>query len=82
MDALDGNAIAGALFELFGQEMTLAEGVCAGCGSRCTFAETLVYVGGPGTVMRCNGCSAILAVFVTVRGLTCVDLRGFASITT
>ena len=29
MDALDGNAIAGALFEHFGQEMTMARGTCA-----------------------------------------------------
>jgi len=81
MDALDGNAIAGQLLELFGVEMTTAVGVCAGCSTRAELAETLVYIGGPGTVMRCRGCTAVLAVFVTVRGLTCVDLRGLSAIT-
>jgi hypothetical protein len=81
MEALDGNAIAGQLFELFGVEMTTAVGVCAGCSARRQLAETLVYVGGPGTVMRCRECAAVLAVFVTVRELTCVDLRGLSAIT-
>ena len=81
MEALDGNAIAGQLFELFGVEMTTAVAICAGCSARARFAETLVYVGGPGTVMRCRACTAVLAVFVTVRELTCVDLRGLSAIT-
>jgi len=81
MEALDGNAIAGQLFELFGVEMTTAVGVCAGCSARAQFAETLVYVGGPGTVIRCRACTAVLAVLVSVRELTCVDLRGLSAIT-
>jgi Family of unknown function (DUF6510) len=32
--ALDGNAIAGTLAEVFGGEMTTAIGVCGHCGSR------------------------------------------------
>ena len=32
MDALDGNAIAGLLLEVFGAEMTTATGFCARCG--------------------------------------------------
>ena len=81
MEALDGNAIAGQLFELFGVEMTTAVGVCAGCSTAAQLAETLVYVGGPGTVIRCRACTAVLAVFVRVREMTCVDLRGLSAIT-
>ena len=33
MDALDGNAIAGLLHEVFSSEMTTATGICATCGS-------------------------------------------------
>jgi hypothetical protein len=43
-------------------------------------AECVVYVGGPGAVARCRSCRGLLAVFVEVRGVTCVDLRGLASL--
>ena len=76
MEALDGNALAGLLHEVFGAELTTANGVCAHCGARALVAECLVYVGGPGAVARCRSCRGLLAVFVEVRGVTCVDLRG------
>ena len=39
MEALDGNAIAGLLFDVFGAEMTTATGVCASCGASGPVAE-------------------------------------------
>jgi hypothetical protein len=39
--ALDGNAIAGTLAEVFGGEMTTAIGVCAHCGARGPVAEVI-----------------------------------------
>jgi hypothetical protein len=78
MDALDGNAIAGQLVEVFGAEMTMASGVCASCGTSGFVGELEVYLEAPGTVVRCRGCSAVLMVLVTARGITCVDLRGLA----
>ena len=80
MEALDGNAIAGLLHDVFGEEMTAAATVCAHCGARGVLAECEVYVGGPGAVARCRSCRGLLAVFVEVRGATCVDLRGLASL--
>jgi uncharacterized protein DUF6510 len=76
MEALDGNAIAGRLLEVFGAEMTTATGVCAGCGARRKVAELMVYVQAPGTVARCPACEAIVMVLVEIRGINCVDLRG------
>jgi Family of unknown function (DUF6510) len=76
MEALDGNAIAGQLVEVFGVEMTTATGVCAGCGARRQVAELMVYVRAPGTVARCPACQAVLMVLTEIRGITCVDLRG------
>jgi hypothetical protein len=76
MDALDGNAIAGQLVEVFGAEMTTATGVCASCGASGVVAELVVYLQAPGTVVRCRGCDSVLMVLVTARGVTCVDLRG------
>jgi hypothetical protein len=43
MDALDGNAIAGWLFEHFGSEMTTVVGRCRHCGTRSLIAELAVY---------------------------------------
>jgi len=78
MDALDGNAIAGQLVEVFGAEMTTATGVCANCGASGCVAELEVYLQAPGTVVRCRSCGSVLMVLVTARGVTCVDLRGLS----
>ena len=78
--ALDGNAIAGQLRDVFGAEMTAARTVCASCGTHGHVAELVVYLRGPGTVARCRHCGTLSLVLVTVRGITCVDLRGLQSI--
>ena len=80
MDALDGNAIAGLLVEVFGHELTTATGVCGSCGASGLVAELVVYLEAPGTVVRCRSCSAVLMVLVTARGVTCVDLGGLAAL--
>jgi hypothetical protein len=80
MTALDGNAIAGPLYDVFGAEMTTALGTCAGCGTIAPVAEAAVYMRGPGIVGRCRHCDAALIVLVTIRGCTCVDLRGLAAL--
>jgi len=77
---LDGNAIAGLLAEVFGEEMTTATGTCATCGASGEVASFVVYLRGPGTVARGRAGTAVLMVLVTVRGVTCVDLRGLASL--
>lgn len=78
MEALDGNAIAGLLLDVFGVEMTTAIGVCASCGARGQVAEFQVYLRAPGAVVRCRSCSSVLIVIVQARGIACVDLRGLA----
>jgi hypothetical protein len=80
MEALDGNAIAGLLHEIFGTEMTTATGVCGTCGLAAQVAETVVYLQAPGVVVRCRVCSSILMVVVDVRGRKCVDLLGLVSL--
>jgi hypothetical protein len=78
MHALDGNAIAGQLSELFGVEMTTATGECAHCGAIAQVAELVVYLRAPGTVVRCRSCESVVMVLVDRRGIACVDLRGLA----
>jgi len=78
--ALDGNAIAGLLREVFGTEMTQAVARCATCGAAGPMAETVVYGRAPGTVVRCRSCSAVLMVVVRHRQQNCVDLLGLAAL--
>jgi hypothetical protein len=80
MDRLDGNAIAGTLFDVFGREMTTAVGTCSGCGRVSSLAEVAVYLPAPGVVARCPQCDNLLIVIVDRRGMACVDLGGFAAL--
>jgi uncharacterized protein DUF6510 len=74
MDALDGNAIAGALFEHFGNEMTMAQVRCLHCESTSLIAELRVYMKAPGAVARCPECDDVLIVIVDVRGTRRFDM--------
>ena len=73
---LDGNAIAGELFELFGVEMTIATGVCRACGAVELVARLDVYVRAAGTVVRCPHCDAVLMRIVRGRDRVWLDLGG------
>jgi hypothetical protein len=77
MEALDGNAIAGTLFEHFGSEMTTVFGTCAHCGTRAQIAELVVYVRAPGNVVRCRHCGNVVMVLVPMRGELRVDSSAF-----
>jgi Family of unknown function (DUF6510) len=80
MDALDGNAIAGTLVDVFGREMTMDVGTCGQCGRRMRLAELAVYLSIPGVVARCPNCDNVLLVIVDRRGTRCVDLSGFSTL--
>lgn len=74
---LDGNAAAGLLAEVFAVEATTALLTCAGCGATGAVGTVHVYAHGPGTVLRCPGCSGVLMRFARVGGGRLVaDLRG------
>jgi uncharacterized protein DUF6510 len=80
MEALDGNAIGGMLYHVFGCEMTMAQAKCGRCGARGPLAECEVYLGGPGVVVRCRACHIIVMVLVEVRKMMCVDLGGLSDL--
>lgn len=65
MEALDGNALAGALMEHFGAEMTAVRGKCAHCGAGALIAELVVYLCAPGGVARCPSCGGVVLVVVS-----------------
>jgi uncharacterized Zn finger protein len=77
MNALDGNALAGPLFEYFGSEMTTALGTCAHCGTRAQIADLVVYARAPGTVVRCRHCGNVVMVLVPIRGELRIDSSAF-----
>jgi hypothetical protein len=78
--ALDGNAIGGLLLDIFAADMTSARATCAACGAVRPVADAMVYLRGPGTVVRCRRCTSILMVISRVRGMNCVDLSGLAAL--
>jgi hypothetical protein len=80
MAALDGNAMAGALVAVFDQELTTAIGECASCGTPSLVGEFSVYLRGPGIVVRCRHCAAVVMVIVEAEGVSCVDLRGLEAL--
>ena len=80
MEALDGNAIGGALYDIFGVEMTTATTICLSCGGSLLLAEQAVYSRGPGIVVRCRACESILLAWVEVRGMNCIDTSGLAAL--
>jgi hypothetical protein len=77
---LDGNAIGGLLYEVFGAEMTIATGVCAHCGAVEQVARLDVYVHAPGTVVRCPHCESVVMRIVRAGDRVWLDLSGTRSL--
>jgi hypothetical protein len=73
---LDGNAIAGALGELFAVDVSVAALECGGCGMEGVVAEVVVYIDAPGFVARCRGCDHVLFRLVQAPDRAWLDLRG------
>jgi hypothetical protein len=75
-DALDGNAAAGVLSEVFAPEMTVAVTTCATCGDSRALGELHAYLKAPGVVLRCAVCNAVQVRLVQAEGRAWLDLRG------
>lgn len=61
---LDGNALGGLLWDIFGREMTQQQGCCDNCGTVSAFGSLIVYRG-PGDVLRCPACGDVIIVVVS-----------------
>jgi hypothetical protein len=73
---VDGNAVAGAFGEVLGFDVSTAALTCAGCSRAAVFAEAHVYMRGPGIVVRCPSCQAVLVRLVRRPNDACLDFRG------
>ena len=73
---LDGNAVAGTLAEIYGDEMTTVLAECASCGKVDHIGGLVAYVRAPGIVLRCTACSTVMIRIVLTPNRTLVDVRG------
>lgn len=76
--ALDGNAAAGILSEVFAVELTAAVARCAGCDRLASLADAVTYLQAPGAVLRCRGCESVLVRVVVAPDRRWLDLGGVA----
>jgi hypothetical protein len=77
VDALDGNAIAGALHEVYGEEMTMVSGRCRFCGGVSRIGQLRVYMRAPGAVGRCPICANVVLVLTSIHGSMRAAVPGF-----
>ncbi len=77
---LDGNACAGLLSEIFALDLTAARGACAECGTVAQVGSQYLYdyPAGPGAVLRCGTCQAVLMVVVDAGTRYRIGIQGMA----
>jgi hypothetical protein len=73
---VDGNAVAGTMYALFGREMTIVQGRCGNCGRVHMIGAMRAYLRAPGTVLRCPTCEHVVLRVVETPTATLIDLRG------
>ena len=59
-NVVDGNAVAGMLWDVFGADVTALIGVCGGCGEAAPVAETIVELDETAAIVRCRTCTHTL----------------------
>lgn len=77
---LDGNAVAGELQAIFGSDMTGNDAECASCGKTHAMGALMAFTGGPGIILRCPSCTAVMLRVARTSHGTYVDARGSAMV--
>lgn len=77
---LDGNAAGGILTEVFAMDVTAAQCTCNHCGATGEVAATEAYMRGPGLVLRCPYCEAVLLRVVRIRERLLLDMSGIRTL--
>ena len=73
---LDGNAVAGILYEIFSTEMTASPTECTYCGQTGEVGDLFAYTQGPGIVLRCTNCHNVVLRIVHTPEAIYLDARG------
>jgi hypothetical protein len=76
---LDGNAAAGEFAGILAGDPTTVSVRCGSCGETQAFGRLQAYLGGPGTVLCCHVCAAMVARVARTRRGTWLDLSGSSS---
>ena len=74
--ALDGNAAAGLMQELFAFDATTAHVTCDGCGTIGEVATARVYGGTMGAIFRCIHCNSVVIRLTKTQAGYFLDMRG------
>ena len=73
---LDGNALTGALAELFAVDLVPADCTCAHCGRTGPLAQYDLYADSPALVLRCVGCAGVVLRYSSAGGRIRLDMSG------
>jgi hypothetical protein len=73
---LDGNSVAGLMYEIFGVEMTVSPTECASCGRQGELATLTAFTHAPGVILRCPSCESVMIRIVKTPAATYLDARG------
>ena len=73
--AIQGDAVAGSLANIFAVDVTAAEVTCPGCGVGTPLADEKAYLRGSGSLLQCKHCSSVLGRFRRSQDAIWVDLR-------
>ena len=74
--ALDGNAAAGTLSDLFALDVTAAVVTCGECGVQFDVGAARVYGGQMGSIFRCIQCGGVVIRLVRTPAGFCLDMQG------
>lgn len=74
--ALDGNAAAGTLSDLFALDVTAAVVTCGACGARFDVGAARVYGGAMGSIFRCVQCDGVVIRLLRTPAGICLDMQG------
>jgi hypothetical protein len=75
---LDANAVAGTLEQIFGRDVTASMAACFQCGNTAPIGTLHAFTRGPGVVLRCSVCDAVVLRFATTPQGIYLDLRGLS----
>jgi uncharacterized protein DUF6510 len=73
---LDGNAVAGQLQWIFGRDMTMTVARCSDCATDTEMGALMAFTRGPGAVLRCPACEAMIVRIVVTPAAYYIDARG------
>lgn len=75
---VDGNAVAGILYDIFAVEMTASATACTACGNQAEVGALLAFTQAPGLVLRCPACESTMLRIVETPQAIYLDARGAA----